>query len=255
MLVGERHPSSSPHHLLHVKTYLSAQFREFGLAVELYPFEAWGETYHNVVATLPAQKQVPPLIIAAHYDTVEQSPGADDNASGLAVMLEAARTLCRAPRRRPIRFIAFCLEEENLLGSRAYVASLQKAKQSILGAIVLECVGYARSEPGSQHIPPGIPVAVPSIGDFLAIVGNQSSVGLIQAIENSAKRTVPALKTISLAVPGKGDILPDTRRSDHAAFWDQGLSRRYADRHRQLSQPELPSAFGYDRNAEPGLLE
>ncbi len=254
VLVGERHPSSSPHHLLHVKTYLSAQFREFGLAVELHPFEAWGETYHNVVATLPAQKQVPPLIIAAHYDTVEQSPGADDNASGLAVMLEAARTLCRAPRRRPIRFIAFCLEEENLLGSRAYVASLQKAKQSILGAIVLECVGYARSEPGSQHIPPGIPVAVPSIGDFLAIVGNQSSVGLIQAIKQGAKRA-HSLKTISLAVPGKGDILPDTRRSDHAAFWDQGLPAVMLTDTANFRNPHYHQTFGYDRDAESGLLE
>ncbi|MET0516853.1 MAG: M20/M25/M40 family metallo-hydrolase [Nitrospiraceae bacterium] len=220
-LVGERHPFSSPHHLLHVQTYLSAQFRAFGLAVELHPFEVWGQTYHNVVATLPAQKQ-PPLIIAAHYDTVEQSPGADDNASGLAVLLETARALCRTPRRRPIRFIAFCLEEEDLLGSRAYVALLEKTRQSILGVIVLECVGYTRSEAGSQRTPPHLPISIPSIGDFLGVVGNEASRHLVTAIISCGRATVPSLKMIPLTVPGKGDLLPDTRRSDHAAFWDQG---------------------------------
>src|SRR3989454_11731581 len=76
-----------------------------------------------------AQSPFPPLIIAAHYDTVEGSPGADDNASGLAVMLEVARNLRAVPMTRGVRFIAFCLEEENLLGSLAYASTLQAAHE------------------------------------------------------------------------------------------------------------------------------
>ncbi len=101
-------------------------------------------------------------------------------------------------------------------------ASLQKTRQSILGAIVLECVGYARSEAGSQQTPPHLPIAIPSIGDFLGVVGNEASRHLVAAIMSCGSATIPSLKMIPMTVPGKGELLPDTRRSDHAAFWDQG---------------------------------
>src|SRR5207302_152482 len=148
----------------------------------------------------------------------------DDNASALAVMLEIARNLRAVPMTRSVRFIAFCLEEENLLGSLAYASSLQAAHEEICGAIVLECVGYARTEEGSQQKPPILPIAVPTVGDFLGIVGNSTSAGLVQAVEQAAKQAVPELKTVSLLVPGNGELLPDARRSDHAAFWHHGYA-------------------------------
>ena len=222
-LIGERHPISAPAGLRQAETYLADQFRHLDLEVSLHPFDALGETYLNVIATYGGSAPtLPPLIIAAHYDTVPGSPGADDNASALAVMLEAAGRLCGLPLERSVRFIAFCLEEENLLGSLAYVSSLRKASQEIAGAIVLECVGYARGDEGSQQKPPGVPVAVPTVGDFLAIVGNTASAGLANAVETAANQQVPDLKTVSLLVPGNGEMLPDTRRSDHAAFWHYG---------------------------------
>jgi Zn-dependent M28 family amino/carboxypeptidase len=222
-LVGERHPLSSKQKLHQVQTYLSEQFRKTGAVVDLHPFGALSETYHNVVATVGAHRHAPPLIVAAHFDTVEQSPGADDNASGVAVLLEVARLAQGLALTRPVRFIAFNLEEENLLGSLAYATALRTSGQAILGAIVLECVGYARSEPGSQQRPPHVPVEVPSVGDFLAVVGNDTSKGLVTAITSSGGRAVPPFKMIPLVVPGRGEVLPDTRRSDHAAFWDQGF--------------------------------
>ena len=225
-LVGDRHPASSPQGLRDTEHYLIEQFRSIGLEVAIHAFDALGATYRNVIATRPAGGQVPPesppLLIAAHYDTVPHSPGADDNASSLAVMLEAARSVGRTPLRRPVQYIAFCLEEEDLLGSLAYVAHLRAARREIHGAIVLECVGYATSEEGSQQAPPGLPVAVPSIGDFVGIVGNQASAELVATIEGCAKSRVPDLKTLSLVVPGQGELFPDTRRSDHAAFWQYG---------------------------------
>ena len=221
-LVGRRHPLTSRSKLQQVQTYLGEQFRRPGVAVELHPFHALGETYHNVVATVGAHKQASPLIVAAHFDTVADSPGADDNASGLAVLLEVVRLIQAQALARPVRFIAFNLEEQNLLGSLAYVEHLRRKRDEIAGAIVLECVGYARSEPGSQQHPPHVPIEVPSVGNFLAVVGNDASKGLVTAITSSCSRAVPLLKIIPLLVSGRGEQLPDTRRSDHAAFWDQG---------------------------------
>ncbi|HZC68601.1 MAG TPA: M28 family peptidase [Nitrospirales bacterium] len=221
-LIGERHPVTAPASLRRTEAYLAEQFTNLGLNVSTHPFKALGDTYRNVIAEKRGQSPFPPLIIAAHYDTVEGSPGADDNASALAVMLDVARNLKGVPLARSVRFIAFCLEEENLLGSLAYASSLQAADEEICGAIVLECVGYARSEEGSQQKPPGVPVAVPSVGDFLGIVGNAASARLVKTVEAAASQAVPDLRTISLVVPGNGELLPDTRRSDHAAFWHHG---------------------------------
>jgi aminopeptidase YwaD len=222
-LIGPRHPLTSRNKLQQVESYVIQQLRRPGVTVELHPFQALGKTYHNVVATVGAEKPRPPLIVAAHFDTVEQSPGADDNASGVAVLLEVARLIQVPALARPVRFIAFNLEEENLLGSVAYADDLRRKGEEIFGAIVLECVGYARSEPGSQQHPPHVPIDVPSIGDFLAVVGNQASQGLVSVITSSVSRAVPPLKVIPLVVPGRGEQLTDTRRSDHAAFWHHGL--------------------------------
>ncbi len=226
-LVGERHPVTSPTALQQAANDLAEQFRTLGLGVSLHAFEALGGIYSNVIATLPPSRSssvspLPPLIIAAHYDTVQGSPGADDNASGLVVMLEVARRLHDVPLNGAVRFIAFCLEEEDLLGSLAYVSHLKATDQEIRGAIVLECVGFTSIEEGSQLAPPGLPIAVPTTGNFLGIVGNRASAGLAISIEHAANQRLPDLKTVSFLVPGQGESFPDTRRSDHAAFWQHG---------------------------------
>jgi len=226
-LISERHPISSPAGLRRAQDYLAEQYQRLGLQVSLHGFRAMGGTYKNVLGTLrPARvtfrSSRPPLIIAAHYDTVQDTPGADDNASGLSVMLEAARSLREASLAYEVRFIAMCLEEQDLLGSLAYAASLREANEEIAGAIVLECVGYSSDRMGSQMAPPGMPVTIPSVGDFLGIVANTASAGLAKSFERAANREVAELKTVSLMVPAKGEQLPDTRRSDHAAFWHYG---------------------------------
>lgn len=187
-----------------------------------HEFSAWGGIYENVIATTPhnMDSSAAPLILAAHYDTVIGSPGADDNASALAVLLDVARQFVNMRLKRPVRFIAFCFEEENFLGSRAYAAHLTSTQQSILGAIVLECVGYTRDEEGSQKIPPGVPVTVPTVGNFLAVIGNQGSYALTMVVEQAMKSRIPV---VPLVVPGNGELLPDTRRSDHTSFWEQGF--------------------------------
>lgn len=224
-LVGERHPLSSPVRLQQTERYLCERLSAAGLAVTTHAFEAMGGIYRNVIGVAHPdvaenRPVLSPLIVAAHYDTVPGSPGADDNASALAVLLDVAQRMRQSSLSRPVHFIAFCLEEDNLLGSRAYVAHLRETRTPIQGAIVLECVGYARDEEGSQKIPPGVPIAVPSVGNFLAVIGNQHSQSLTMAIDRSMN---PHLPVVPLIVPGNGELLPDTRRSDHTAFWEQGF--------------------------------
>lgn len=221
-IIGERHPDSSPESLRGTSDYLRQQFTSLGLSTVSHEFSAWGRIYENVIATTPHDRDssAAPLILAAHYDTVIGSPGADDNASALAVLLDVARQVVNVRLLRPVRLIAFCLEEENLLGSRAYAAHLTSTQQSILGAIVLECVGYTRDEEGSQKIPPGVPVTVPTVGNFLAVIGNQGSHALTMVVEQAMKSRIPV---VPLVVPGNGELLPDTRRSDHTSFWEQGF--------------------------------
>ena len=222
-LVGERHPLTSPDHLQQAEAYLQRQLSEAGLTVTAHDFEALGRTYRNVIATTPptsAHGELPPLILGAHFDTVGGSPGADDNASALAVILHVARQVQHMKLVRPIRLIVFNLEEENLLGSAAYASCLSGSSEAILGAIILECVGYASDQEGSQKIPPGVPIAVPTTGDFLAVIGNERSQALTGSVTHAMKSHLPI---IPLIVPGNGELLPDTRRSDHTPFWEHGF--------------------------------
>ena len=226
-LVGERHPHSAPEALARAAAYVAAQFAGFQWTTTRQSFRAWGKSYSNILAVKapagrPAKERQAPLLIGAHYDTVMASPGADDNASALAVLLEVADQLRYTGVTRPVWLAAFCLEEQGLLGSRAFALHLKQAGQPLYGAIVLECVGYVSHEAGSQGTPPGVPIAVPTVGNFLGIIGNEASRDLIAAVERSARSAAPAMPTLALAVPGRGEALPDVRRSDHAAFWDEG---------------------------------
>jgi aminopeptidase YwaD len=226
-LIGERHPQTAPHALRQAAEYLTARFSEYGWTTSGQPFRALGKSYFNVLGIKwpvgrSGKNAQAPLLIGAHYDTVEASPGADDNASALAVLLDAADRLRHVDVARPVWLVAFCLEEQGLLGSRAFISSLKHAGQVLDGAIILECVGYATREAGSQRTPPGVPIAVPSVGDFLGIIGNEASQALLAAVERNARRAAPATPAVVLTVPSRGEALPDVRRSDHAAFWDEG---------------------------------
>lgn len=226
-LAGERHPHGAPAALTYAQQYLTQTLQDAGGAVKAQAFRALGGTYHNVVGVFPpsalrSRTALPPLIVGAHYDTHQGSPGADDNASALAVLLEVAAAAGRQAPTRPLWCVAFSLEEFNLLGSRAYVAALRKQGRALHGAIILECVGFASDASGSQQQPP-IPVPLPSVGNFLGIVGNEPAAHLTAALTAAAAEGPQLLPLIPMTVPGNGEVLPDTRRSDHAAFWDYGF--------------------------------
>jgi hypothetical protein len=181
-------------------------------------------SYRNVVATRPAAAGEPALLVGAHYDSVPETPGADDNASAVAAMLECARVVARNDGCPRVCFVAFNREEDGLLGSADFVANyLPGSSLTIVAAHVLEMVGYSSSRPGSQRLPQGLPIRVPSTGDFLGILGNRDSAALVDRVLGRAVTYCPELAVIGLTVPAGAELLlPVLARSDHAPFWQAG---------------------------------
>lgn len=230
-LEGTRHPVETPAALEMAADYIRDSLQSLGCEMTEQRFEDSGREFRNIIATrrgalYPDQR----VIVLAHYDTVAGSPGADDNASGVAVMLELATILKPLQFERSVQFIGVCLEEneseddphaQGRRGSRALAAFAREKEWEIEGALVLESVAYA-GESVIQKAPAGIPVKVPGQGNFIAVIGNEKSVGLIQGFARSIERYRIPLPHLSMAVPGLGELLPDSRRSDHASFWDAG---------------------------------
>ncbi|MEZ4600035.1 MAG: M28 family peptidase [Syntrophotaleaceae bacterium] len=230
-LEGVRHPQAAPDNLEQAALYIETCLRGYGYDVERQPFFDNGEEYRNLLATLPGSEQPEKrLLVVAHYDTVAVSPGADDNASGVAVLLELARVLHNSGPALTLQFAAVNLEENERLdpptgsglrGSSALAKHAADQGWLINGVIVLESVAYAGPQ-AVQTAPKGLPLEVPETGDFIAVIGNTLSAGLVQSFLQAADRHQPDLPKLPLIVPGNGEVVPDTRRSDHAPFWDGG---------------------------------
>lgn len=169
-------------------------------------------------------------IVDAHFDGVAVTPGADDNASGVAGVLEIADILSDYEFEEGIQYIGFDVEEEGLVGSRRLVTTALNPADRIRGVFNLEMIGYFSEQPNTQQLPAGFGMLFPAQqasiaadsfrGNFLANVGNVNSLPLTALWDTAAARYAPALKVVSLNLPGNGTIAPDFRRSDHAPFWD-----------------------------------
>lgn len=221
IIVGERSPFSGARHLAAVEKFIKAEFEHYGLEVESDSFLNSGETFHNIVARLRAPENGPLIIIGAHFDSVVGTPGADDNASGVAVLLEAARLLSQVQLQFQMLFCAFNLEELDMIGSTAFARKLKAAGKNVAAMISLEMVGYKDWRPGSQKLPAGLSRFYPDRGDFIAVIGNWRSNALLRKFA-AGMRQVAALPVETLSVPGKGMVIPAVRLSDHAPFWDLG---------------------------------
>jgi len=220
-IVRDRDPylASSGH--FYVQQYIREHLAQWG-TVETHEFQIRGKTHQNLILNLPAsaKNQKPPILIGAHYDAVPGTPGADDNATGVAALLELARIFAAEPIKYPMQFVAFDMEEYGLLGSQQYAADLKKQGQPIRLMLSLEMLGYCDSTPGSQRYPAGLERFYPNRGDFIALIGNLTAIpDLIRLSSNIRKVGTPAEW---LPVPNRGLIVPQTRLSDHAPFWDNG---------------------------------
>jgi aminopeptidase YwaD len=220
-IVGERSPSSSPARLSLVEDYIEKELKSLGLSVESDRFVDYGKTYRNFIARAGDARRAPRIIRGAQFDSVPGSPGADDNASGVAVLLEAARVLSRLRLRYPIVFCAFNLEELNMIGSAHFAKKLKSEGAGVAAMVSLEMLGYTDSRPGSQKYPLGLSWRYPDRGNFVGVIGNRRSAVLLRRFAG-AMRQVAGLPVETLTVPGNGHLLPQVRLSDHAPFWDAG---------------------------------
>jgi Zn-dependent M28 family amino/carboxypeptidase len=204
--------------------YIEGELASYGFTVRRDEFPFHGRLHWNIIASPPGEEEAADgILIGAHYDAVIDSPGADDNASGVAVMLEIAGSL--GPR-KGVQFAAFTLEEPQaetvnfLIGSRHFVKKIRSLRKRYRAVFILESVGYISREPGSQLSPPM--VKAPGVGDFIGLVGNKKAEGIMARFEEAAVRHVPGLKVVTHRALLRGFLIFETRFSDHAPFWDAG---------------------------------
>ena len=221
VIVGDRSPYTGERQLAAVEGFIEKELVSYGLRVESDYFSYRGKNFRNIVGHLAAQRGASLIILGAHLDSVAGTPGADDNASGVAVLLEAARVLSRFKPRSQLLFCAFNLEELNMIGSTHFAKKLKAARAKVDGMISLEMVGYTDSKAGSQNYPFGLKAFYPDRGDFIGVIGNWNSSSLLRRCARQM-RQVPGLGVETLSVPGNGALVPAVRLSDHSPFWDLG---------------------------------
>ncbi len=236
--------------------YIEREFVSAGFMVQRDEFIFSGRSYRNIIATASGMESKGEwVLIGAHYDAVVDSPGADDNASGVAVMLEVARSL--GPR-KGIKFVAFTLEEPQphsihfLIGSKHFVDKMKSRGQIYRAVLILESVGYMSCKPESQLLPSL--VKAPHVGDFIGVVGNKKADGIMTGFKESAKRYVPELKVVTYRAPARGFLLPETRFSDHAPFWDAGYPAVMITDTAMFRNPNYHTPFDTSETLSPDFM-
>jgi Zn-dependent M28 family amino/carboxypeptidase len=211
-------------------------------------FEANGKTFTNIIAEKHGTDVTGgTFVVGAHYDTHKDSPGANDNGSGIAALLELARALSGQTFPKSLRFVAFTNEESPFtrtrhMGSYVYAQACRARADKLTGMLCLETLGCYSEEPGSQWGSLG-GLLLPGRGNFLALVGNLSSKALLQLCSDGL-RDEARVRFRSLRLPGQ---LPGVRSSDHWSFWKSGYEGvmatdtaplRYKHYHRATDTPD-----------------
>ena len=214
-----------PETLKAAEDYVFQNFAAMGYGPRRQTFSYLQEEVSNIIAG--DENLDGYYILGAHFDTVPGTPGADDNASAVAVLLEVARLARDLTPPRPWAFIGFTCEEPPAfatpaMGSRVYAKEARRQQAKIRGMLCLEMVGYYSQTPGSQSLPlPLKLMGYPTTGNFIGLVSDGPSKPLLTRLEAAIKDGCK-LPAVALAVPFGGHILPEVRLSDHASFWDEG---------------------------------
>jgi Zn-dependent M28 family amino/carboxypeptidase len=231
--IGERSVRQWDRHS-RARDAIYATFEQIGLQPTFETYDYKGTPVSNVIAEIKrGENPSKRYVVGAHYDTVSGTVGADDNASGVAAMLELATVLQEnhilLNEDWVIRFVAFALEEppvfsSRYMGSRVHARAMKANQEELAGMICLEMVGYTCHREGCQSYPfPLNFMGYPKTGEFIGIVGNFSSRDFTAALQDAFQKN-PVLPTISLNVPFNGWLTPTIRFSDHASFWDEGFN-------------------------------
>jgi Zn-dependent M28 family amino/carboxypeptidase len=263
-LIGPRH-LGKPIALEAAATYIERELQTLGDTVERQWYDVQDQKTCNLVVERPGiQAPQEIVVLGAHYDSLWKTPGADDNASAVAVLIETARLMRGTACRRTVRFVAFTCEEPphfNLgtMGSQVYARACRERDDQIIGMLCLEMVGYFSTTEGGQELPPAIPPRLrwlfPRRGDFLAAVGNLRSWRLCWQFRRGFKRAV-RFPLFSIVFP---EAVTEIRLSDNSSFWDQGyralmLTDTSFLRNPNYHQPtDTPDTLDYDRMAQVTL--
>ncbi|PWU11203.1 MAG: aminopeptidase [Verrucomicrobia bacterium] len=213
-----RHFAAEPQANRATGAWLSELFESFGFRTQTQG------RFRNILA-LPQGEFKQMILVGAHYDSVPMCPSADDNGSAVAAMLACAAACSLWHTALPVMFVAFNCEEDGLAGSRDFVTSwFPNAPFKIRSAHILEMVGYASSAHGSQRVPAGLPVKISDRGDFLGLLANRLSIGLMDFLLGHAATYTPQLPVTGLKVRlGLEKHFSVLSRSDHAPFWAQQI--------------------------------
>lgn len=225
--------ASAPHNVEHpialerAARHIEAALAGMGYTVRRQSFSAGGERVRNIEIVIdPATPGAQTLVVGAHYDSAYEAPGANDNATGTAAVIELARSLAdlRGRAALRVRLVLFVNEEPPwfqtpLMGSVIYAAQLKRMREPVLGMISLETLGYYSDRPGSQHYPWPLAMLYPDTGNFVAFVGTTGSRAFV-------RRTVGTFRS-SARFPSVGGTAPGIVQgvdwSDHWAFAGEGM--------------------------------
>jgi len=246
--IGERN-ISRPASLDQAVRYIEATWHGQGYGVVRQPFDVDAQTVYNLEVTLPGGSQRDEIVVVgAHYDTVTGSPGANDNGTGTAAVLELARLLIGQQLPRTVHLVAFVNEEmpfflQNTMGSQVYARRSHTLGERIVAMLSIETIGYYSDVAQSQHYPFPFGLFYPRTGNFIGFVGNIASRALVQR-SIAAFRQHTAFPSEGVAAPG---WMTGIGWSDHAAFWHEGYAAlmvtdtalfRYAPYHTRADTPE-----------------
>lgn len=203
--------------------FIEQSFEEAGYQPLRHEYEARSTRFANIEAELSGTDgRQDIVIVGAHYDTARGSPGADDNASGIAALLALSRLFARRRISRTLRFVAFTNEERPFLrtenmGSRVYARRCRKREEIIKGMLSLEMIGYCSEEKGSQWLS-FFGALYPSRGNYIVFVANPLSKGLLNQATQSFRRHTP-IECETATLPS---FSPGAKSSDQWSFWKEG---------------------------------
>ena len=221
--IGERHVGR-PDALHAAEAFVAGALAAHGRHVARQTYTAGGVPSSNLEVTVPGTSRASEIVlVGAHYDTVPGSPGADDNASGVAALIEIARILRGARFARTVKLVAFVNEEPPFflsgeMGSSVYARDARRRGDDIRAMLSLEMLGCYRDGHGSQAYPPFLRFFYPEAGNFIAFVSNLRSRRLLQEVTRAFRRVCdfPAERLASPA------IVPGVSWSDQRSFWREG---------------------------------
>jgi len=214
---------SHPENLDRCAAYIRREFESAHARVSEQPFSVDGKTYRNVIAHFgPETKEV--VVVGAHYDAAGPLPGADDNASGVAGLLELARLLGNAQLSIRVELVAYTLEEPPFfrleqMGSAVHAKALKRDGAVVRVMFSLEMIGYFSDAPGSQRFPSSVlSLFYPTEGNFISVIGKMGAGMLVRKIKK-AMAEATGLPVYSINAPR---LIPGVDFSDHLSYWREG---------------------------------